>query len=65
MHFETDVLSADLYNLVGMERWTASAVDCLDIKELGNITTVEANDLELEDAGPNSNSDSDSADGAE
>jgi hypothetical protein len=48
-----------------MERWTAIAADCLDIKDMGNIATIEAGDLKLEDAGPNSDSDSDPADGAE
>jgi hypothetical protein len=32
---------------------------------MGNIATIEVDDLELEDAGPDSDSDSDSADGAE
>jgi hypothetical protein len=34
-------------------------------KRLGNISTIEADDLKLEDAGSDCNSDSDSADGAE
>jgi hypothetical protein len=48
-----------------MEQWTATAADFLDIKGIRNVATVEADDLELENAGPNSYSDSDSADGAE
>jgi hypothetical protein len=48
-----------------MEQWTATAAECLDIKDMGNVATIEADDLELEDAGPDSNSDSDSADMAE
>jgi hypothetical protein len=45
-----------------MERWTATAVD---FKDMGNIATIEADDLELEAAGPYSDSDSDLADEAE
>jgi hypothetical protein len=63
--FEADGLSGDLNNFVGMEQWTATAADCLDIKDMGNIATIETDDLELEDAGPDSDSDCDSADGAE
>jgi hypothetical protein len=48
-----------------MERWTATAADCLDTEEMGNIATIEADDLELEAAGPDSDSDSDSAEEAE
>jgi hypothetical protein len=48
-----------------MERWTATAADCLDIEDTGNIATIEANDLELEAAGPDSDSDFDSAEEAE
>jgi hypothetical protein len=48
-----------------MERWTATAADCLDIEDMGNIATIEADDLELEAAGPDSDSDSDSAEEAE
>jgi hypothetical protein len=62
--FKADGLSGDLNNLVRMERWTATAA-CLDIKDMRKIDTVEADDLELEDAGPNSDFYSDSADGAE
>jgi hypothetical protein len=47
--------------LVGIEQWTETAADCLDNEDTGDIATVEEVDLELEDAG----SDSDSADGAE
>jgi hypothetical protein len=43
--FEADGLSGDLVNLVGMERWTTTAADCLDIKDMGNIATIEADDL--------------------
>jgi hypothetical protein len=63
--FEADGLSGDLDNLVGMERWTATAADCLDIEDMGNIATIEADDLELEAAGPDSDSNSDSAEEAE
>jgi hypothetical protein len=59
--FEADGLSGDLNNFVGMERWTATAADCLDIEDIGNIAIIEADDLELEAAGPDSDSDSDSA----
>jgi hypothetical protein len=48
-----------------MEQWTATAADCLDISDMGNIDTIEADDLKLEDAGSDSNSDSDPADGME
>jgi hypothetical protein len=37
-----------------MEQWTATAVDCLDINDMESIDTVEAGDLELEDAGTES-----------
>jgi hypothetical protein len=63
--FEADGLRGDLNNLVGMEQWTATAADCLDIKDMGNIATTETGDLELEDACPDSDFDSDSADRAE
>jgi hypothetical protein len=63
--FEADGLSGDLNNLVGTEQWTANAADCLDIKDIGNIATIEIDDLELKDAGPDSDSDSDPAYGAE
>jgi hypothetical protein len=63
--FEGDGLSGDINNSAGMEWWTATAAVYLDIKDTGNIATIEADDLEIEDAGPNSDSDSDSADGAE
>jgi hypothetical protein len=63
--FETVGLSGDLNKLVGMEQWTATAADCLDIKDMGNIATIKADDLELEDAGSDFDSDSDSADRAE
>jgi hypothetical protein len=46
--FEADWLSGNLNNLVGMEQWTATAADCLDIKDIGNVATVEAEDAELE-----------------
>jgi hypothetical protein len=62
--FEADGLSGDLNNFVGMEQWTATAANCLDIKDTGNIATINTDDLEFEDAGPDSDSDSDSADGA-
>jgi hypothetical protein len=64
-HFEADGLSGDLNNLVGLEKWTATAADCLDIIDMGNIATIKADDLELEDAGSDFNFDSDSADRAE
>jgi hypothetical protein len=48
--FEGDGLSGNLNNLVGMEQWTATAADCLDIKDMGNIATIEVDDLEFEDA---------------
>jgi hypothetical protein len=63
--FEADGMSGDLNILVGMEQWKAPATDCLNIKEIGNIATINTNDLEFEDAGPDSDSDSDSADRAE
>jgi hypothetical protein len=63
--FEADGLSGDLHNLVGMEQWTATAADCLDNLDMGDIATIEADDLEFEDASPDSDSDSDSADRAE
>jgi hypothetical protein len=65
MNFKADRLRGDLSNLVGMEQWTATTADCLDITDMDNVASVEADDLELEDAGSDSNSDSDSADGAE
>jgi hypothetical protein len=63
--FEADGLIGDLNNLVGMEQWTATAANCLDITDMGNIVTIKTVDLELEDAGSDSDSDSDSADRAE
>jgi hypothetical protein len=48
-----------------MEQWTATAADYLDIKDVENIATIKTNDLELEDAGSDSDSNSDSGDGAE
>jgi hypothetical protein len=61
-NFEADGLSGDLNNLVGMEqRWTATAADFLDIKDKGNVATIEADILKLEEANP----DCDSADEAE
>jgi hypothetical protein len=53
--FEADGLSGDLNNFVGMKQWTATAADCLDIKNMGNIATIKADDLKLEDAGSDSN----------
>jgi hypothetical protein len=44
-----------------MEQWTATAADCLDIKDMGNIAIIETDDLKLEDAGSDFDSDSDSA----
>jgi hypothetical protein len=41
-------------NLVGIAQWTATAADCLDIKIMGNIAIIKADDLELEDAGSDS-----------
>jgi hypothetical protein len=63
--FEADGLSDDLNNLVGMEQRTATAADCLDIKDMENIATLKADVLELEDAGSDCDFDSDSADRAE
>jgi hypothetical protein len=40
--FEADGLIGDLDSLVGMEQWTATAADCLDIKDMGNIATIKA-----------------------
>jgi hypothetical protein len=57
-HFEMGGLSGDQNQLVGMEHWTTAA-DCLDIKNMGNIATVEAGDLEFEDACSDYNSDFD------
>jgi hypothetical protein len=37
--FEAGGLVGDLSNLLGMEQCTASAADCLDIKDMGNIDT--------------------------
>jgi hypothetical protein len=48
-----------------MEQWTATTADCLDIKEMGNIATIKADDLKLDDAGLDSAFDFDSADRAE
>jgi hypothetical protein len=53
MNCEADGLSDNLNILVGMEQWTATAADCLDIKDMRNIDTVEADDPELKDAGSN------------
>jgi hypothetical protein len=57
--FEADGLSGHLDNLVGMEQWTATAANYLNIEDMENIDTIEADGLELEDAGPDSDSDSD------
>jgi hypothetical protein len=43
--FKADGLSGDLDNFVGMERWTATAADCLHIKDMANIVTIETDDL--------------------
>jgi hypothetical protein len=32
-----------------MKQWTATAADCLDIKDTGNIAPVEEDDQELEE----------------
>jgi hypothetical protein len=48
-----------------MEEGTATAADCLGVLDTGNIATVEADDLEFEEAGTDFDSDSDSAYGAE
>jgi hypothetical protein len=40
MGFEADGLSGDLNNMSGMKQWTATAADCLDIKDMGNIATT-------------------------
>jgi hypothetical protein len=56
-------LSGDLVIFVGKEQLTATAADCLDIKDMGNIATIETDYLKLEDAGPDSDFDSDSATG--
>jgi hypothetical protein len=50
--FEADGLSGNPSNFVGMEQLTATAADCLYIKDMGNIATIESDDVELEDAGP-------------
>jgi hypothetical protein len=63
--FEADGLSGNLNNFVGMEQWKAIAADCLDIKDMGKIDIIKGDDLNLGDAGSDSNSDSDSADGTE
>jgi hypothetical protein len=63
--FEEDGLSGDVSNFFGMGQWTATAADCLDIRDMEDIATVKAGGLELEDAGSVFDSDSDSADGAE
>jgi hypothetical protein len=55
----------DLNNFVGMEQWTATAANCLDIKDMRNIDTIETDDLKLEDAGSESDYDFNPADGAE
>jgi hypothetical protein len=47
-----------------MKQWTAAAADCLDIEGMGNIATIEADDLKLGRCGPDSDSDSDSVDRA-
>jgi hypothetical protein len=60
-----EVLSGDLNNFVGIAQWTATVTDCLDIKDMGNIATIKTDDLEFEDAGPDSDSDSDWADRVE
>jgi hypothetical protein len=48
-----------------MEQWIATAADCLDIKDMGNIASIKTDDLVHEDAGSDSDFDSDSADRAE
>jgi hypothetical protein len=62
--FEADGLSGDLNNFVEMEQRTAIAAESLNIRDIGNIDTIKTYDLELEDSGPDFNSDSDSADRA-
>lgn len=58
--YEVDGLSGDLCNLVGMGKWTLTAEDCLDIKDMGVISTPEVDDLELDEAGSDSGSDGES-----
>jgi hypothetical protein len=48
-----------------MEQWTATAADCLAIEDMGSIATIKTDDFKLEDAGSDSDFDSDSADRAE
>jgi hypothetical protein len=43
--FEADGLSGDLNNFVGMEQWTATAADCLDINDMGNIANINTDYL--------------------
>jgi hypothetical protein len=57
--FEADGLSDNLKNVVRMKQCTATAAVYLDIKDMGNIATFIADDLELEDAGSDSDIDSD------
>jgi hypothetical protein len=39
--------SEDAPKVPQSEQWTATAADCLAIKDMGNIANVEADDLEL------------------
>jgi hypothetical protein len=65
MYFEEGGLGGNLNNLVGMGSWIATAADCLDMKDIRNIATIEADDLELEESGSDYDSDCDSADGVD
>jgi hypothetical protein len=62
---EQDGLSGTLIGLVGIEKWTSTGSDCLDISDMGLMPVNEADDPELEEAGPDSDSDSDSGSDSE
>jgi transposase len=56
--FEEDGLTGDLLNLAGIDKWTSTEADCLNITDMGKMPVAEANDDELEDAGSDSDGDS-------
>ena len=57
---EQDGLSGTLIGLVGIEKLTSTGSDCLGITDMGLMPVNEADNPELEEAGPDSDSDSDS-----
>ena len=56
--FEEDGLTGDLLNLAGIDKWTSTEADCLNITDMGKMPVAEANDNELENEVSDSDGDS-------